>query len=481
MELLRSLVTMSGACLPLAVLCILAHAVAVGLFLIWIKAWTDASIAVGIGDVSTTTWVTALAALCLCDLLLCSLGGFLMALSFRRLSARLHASMLRRVLSCALSFFEATPRGRLLNRFSADLHQVDCQLCMTAKEVLQAVTVTLAHLAAAGSQAPAAAGLGVLALAAYLVVAAVTVRASNALRCLENAWLSRILQHLTETRDSMSSVRCYGAAALVCGRFYRLVDGAMRPFWALVACVRLTRLTGAAAGLCAVVGSLLTVSLADSEPSQSGLGLALSASMSISMSLAAVNASLFFCFLNAIAFERALEYTRLPPEEDTGHKDDSHKPKEGKKVTADNSADVQGAWPVEGEIVFDEFTASYKPGVLPQVLMNVSLVIKAREKVGVVGRTGAGKSSLILSLLRVLRPSRGRIFIDGVDIASVPLSTLRSALTVIPQEPYLMKGSLRDNLDALQMHSDEELWEALRKAHLVDFVSRHPQGPPHGD
>ncbi|XP_054931453.1 ATP-binding cassette sub-family C member 3-like isoform X2 [Dermacentor andersoni] len=379
-ELLRSFVTMSGACLPLAVLCILAHAVAVWLFLIGTKAWTDASTAVPFGDVSTTTWVTVLAALCLCDLLLCSLGGFLLALSFRRLSARVHASMLRRVLSCALSFFEATPRGRLLNRFSADLHQVDCQLCVTGKEVLQAVTVALANLAAAGSQAPAAAGLGVLALAAYLVVAVVTVRASSALRCLESAWLSRMLQHLTETRDSMSSVRCYGAAALVCGRFYRLVDGALRPFWALVACVRLTGLAGAAAGLCAVVGSLLAVSLADSGLSQSGLGLALSASMSISMSLAAVNASLFFCFLNAISFERALEFTRLPPEEDTGHKDDSHKPQKGKKVAADNSTDAQGAWPVEGEIVFDDFSTSYKPGVLPQVLINVSFVIKAREK-----------------------------------------------------------------------------------------------------
>lgn len=111
---------------------------------------------------------------------------------------------------------------------------------------------------------------------------AITVRASNDLRFLENAWMSRVLQHLTETRDSMSTVRCYGAVNLVCRHFYRLLDGATRPFWATTACVRFTRVSGGGAGLLAVLALVLTVVLSASPLSQSGVGLALSSVISVS-------------------------------------------------------------------------------------------------------------------------------------------------------------------------------------------------------
>ncbi|XP_077490104.1 multidrug resistance protein mrp-7-like [Amblyomma americanum] len=474
MKLLRNLVVMSGAFLPLALISIVARAVAVALFLCWIKMWTDAGATADNGGHSNSTWVTVLAVLCLCDLLFGSLGGFLLAAACRRLSARLHGAMLGRVLHSAVSFFEATPRGRLLNRFSADLNTVDCQLYMTTKEVVQTITVVLARLAVVGTQAPPACILGVLAAVVYIAVLAVTVRASNVLRSLETACMSRVLQHLTETRDSMSSVRCYGAVELMCRRFYRLLDGAVRFFWALAASVRFTRVSGGIAGLCAVVALVLIVSLSTTPPSPSGVGLALSSAMSIPMLLSAINASVF-CFLAAIAFERTVEYARLPPEDEYDREED-HSSIEALSLRNGQGSKSNDSWPDQGKIEFDNFTASYKPGVLPPVLKNTSFVIEAREKVGVVGRTGAGKSSLILALLRVLKPSDGRVVIDGIDIASVPLHQLRSVITVIPQEPYLMKGSLRNNLDATRSRSDEEVWEALRKAHLAELVSRHPKG-----
>ncbi|KAL3234763.1 hypothetical protein MRX96_022532 [Rhipicephalus microplus] len=414
-----------GSAFPLAVLSIVARAVAVAAFLCWIKMWTDAAATPDNGGYSDAAWVGVLGALCACDLLFGSLAGLLLALSFRRLSSRLHGAMLRSVLLSPVSFFEATPRGRLLNRFSNDLNYVDCQFYVTTKEVLQTVTVVLARLAVVGSQTLTACLLGVAAIGVYLVVMMVTVRAASALRSLDTACTSRMLQHLTETRDSMSSVRCYGAAGLVCRRFYRLLDGTV-----------------------------------------SGIGLSLSSAMAIPMLLSAINASFFFCLMSSIAFERAVEYTRLQPED--GCDPDDVRP----KVTST----ALTSWPDQGRIVFDNFTASYNPGVFPPVLKNLSFVIEAHERVGVVGRTGAGKSSLILALLRVLKPSEGRIVIDGVDISSVPLRELRSVITVIPQEPYLMKGSLRDNLDATQSHSDDEIWEALAKAHMTDFVAKNPLG-----
>ncbi|XP_077527833.1 ATP-binding cassette sub-family C member 5-like [Haemaphysalis longicornis] len=465
---------MSGACLPLALLCSVARAVAVAVFLCWIKMWIDASSTMDNGGRSNSTWVTVLAILCLCDLVFGSLGGCLLALSFRRLSSRLHYAMLRSLLRCPISFFDTTPRGRVLNRFSADIDSVDCQLFMTSKEVFQTISVTMARLAVIGTQAALACGFGVVATCVYIVVVAITVRASNDLRFLENAWTSRVLQHLTETRDSMSSVRCYGAVKLVCRHFYRLVDGATRPFWATTACVRFARVSGGAAGLFAVLALVLTVGLSASPPSQSGVGLALSAAISIPMFLSNVNAALFFAFVAAISFERAVEYTRLPAEDDCTGISQTYK-----NTTGANGVCRQGplkSWPTEGKVVFDSVTACYNEDGLSPALKDVSFVIQAREKVGVVGRTGAGKSSLILALLRVLKPSKGRIIIDGVDVACVSLRQLRSVVTVIPQEPYLMKGTLRDNLDATKCHSDQQVWEALRRAHMEDFVAKLPQG-----
>ncbi|KAL1483978.1 hypothetical protein MTO96_032846, partial [Rhipicephalus appendiculatus] len=155
-----------------------------------------------------------------------------------------------------------------------------------------------------------------------------------------------------------------------------------------------------------------------------------------------------------------------------------------KKRTSKNScgtivpcvpAPAREEWPSKGKLHFDHYTASYRPGVLPDVLVGVTFTVHSCEKVGVVGRTGAGKSSLVMALLRVLRATAGAIYIDGLDIASVPLRTLRSVITVIPQDPSLMRGTLREVLDPTCTCSDEEVRKALEEVHLIDFVLQQPE------
>ncbi|KAG8274464.1 Canalicular multispecific organic anion transporter 2, partial [Homalodisca vitripennis] len=131
-------------------------------------------------------------------------------------------------------------------------------------------------------------------------------------------------------------------------------------------------------------------------------------------------------------------------------------------------------WPSQGTVQFKDYQVRYREG-LELVLRGISFAVNGGEKIGIVGRTGAGKSSLTLSLFRILEAAGGHIYIDGVDISEIGLGDLRSKLTIIPQDPVLFSGSLRMNLDPFEVHSDTDLWQALQLAHLDEFTLSHTQ------
>ncbi|KAL1443227.1 hypothetical protein MTO96_046064 [Rhipicephalus appendiculatus] len=164
-----------------------------------------------------------------------------------------------------------------------------------------------------------------------------------------------------------------------------------------------------------------------------------------------------------VSFERCLDYTALPPESEFDA------PFDGNKRAPLKTTPPLKTWPSDGVVEFQDYTSSYRPGFTDNVLDAISFSVQAKEK-------GAGKSSLLLALLRILKASKGRILIDGVDIAQVPLKELRRAITVIPQDPSLVRGTLRMNLDPTGAHSDEQLWQVLRQAHLAPLVKGHPAG-----
>ena len=136
------------------------------------------------------------------------------------------------------------------------------------------------------------------------------------------------------------------------------------------------------------------------------------------------------------------------------------------------------AWPKEGQISLVDYSTRYREG-LDNVLHNITASFNGGERVGIVGRTGAGKSSLTLALFRLIEPVTGKILIDGVDITKMGLHKLRSRLTIIPQDPVLFSGSLRHNLDPFEQYSDEAVWSALRQSHLSEFVSSLKSGLQH--
>lgn len=154
--------------------------------------------------------------------------------------------------------------------------------------------------------------------------------------------------------------------------------------------------------------------------------------------------------------ERVIEYTELAKESDTKHKE------------------VSKSWPTSGKIEFDSVFMQYSPDDL-FVLKNLTFTINSKEKIGIVGRTGAGKSSIISALFR-LAPIEGNIIIDDVNINEISLHTLRSHLSIIPQEPILFSGTLRKNLDPFDEYDDDQLWKALDEVKLKTFVSELPSG-----
>lgn len=135
-------------------------------------------------------------------------------------------------------------------------------------------------------------------------------------------------------------------------------------------------------------------------------------------------------------------------------------------------------WPKEGTIQFDSYSTRYRKG-LDLVLSDVSFQVEPNQKVGVVGRTGAGKSSLTMALFRIIEPTNGTIYIDGLDICQLGLFNLRSKITIIPQDPVLFTGTLRFNLDPFDTYTDEQLWHALELAHLKEYALTLPQALNH--
>ena len=205
------------------------------------------------------------------------------------------------------------------------------------------------------------------------------------------------------------------------------------------------------------LGNLITLAVsvvamsADIQASEAGL--IISYSLTLSQIMAYLVGSAANVESNIVAVERIKEYT--------------HNPSEAEWESDDPPAE---GWPSEGQVTFAGYGMRYREG-LPLAVEGLDCRINGGEKVGIVGRTGAGKSSLTVALFRMVEAATGSISIDGVDISKMGLHELRHKLTIIPQDPVLFAGSLRVNLDPFEAHSDEELWRALELSHLKGHVA----------
>ncbi|CAK6982138.1 multidrug resistance-associated protein 1-like isoform X1 [Scomber scombrus] len=373
-------------------------------------------------------------------------------------SRQLHAELLNDVLRSPVSFFEATPSGNLLNRFSKEIDAIDCMIPEGLKMML-GYLFKLLEVCIIVLLATPLTGLLLLPLTClYIFIQSFYVAASCQLRRLEAVSRSPIYSHFNETLQGAGVIRAFGEQRRFTLQADRRIDSNQEAYFPRFVATRWLAVNLEFLGNLLVLAAAVLSVRSRAELSPGIVGLAVTHSLQVTGILSWIVRSWTDVENNIVSVERVKEY--------------AHTPKEAAWTLPDSL--LPAAWPTTGTIQFEDYGLQYRKG-LDWALKGISISIQDKEKVGIVGRTGAGKSSLALGLFRILEAAKGRICIDGIDIAQIGLHELRSRITIIPQDPVLFSGSLRMNLDPFDTCSDEELWRALQLAHLHTFVSALPQ------
>lgn len=396
------------------------------------------------------------------------LANLLLNLSTLSGSRALHAKMLARILHAPMSFFDTTPQGRIVNRFSKDVDVLDSTMPMIMRGWLTCLLQVLATFLVIMYTTPPAILFIFVVLVGYYFVQRVYVASSRQLKRLESVSKSPIYSHFGESLAGASVIRAYGAQDRFIKESQRRVDVNHRAAFTSVISNRWLAVRLETVGNLIIFASALFAVLARHSLTGGLVGLSVSFALQVTQTLNWLVRMTSEVETNIVAVERLDEYSKIDVEDDWQ-----------RDTTESASVGVNSdTWPSKGHIQLESYSTRYRPG-LDLVLRNISLDIQGGERIGIVGRTGAGKSSLTLALFRIVEPAAGTIKIDGIDVTKLGLHSLRGRLTIIPQDPVLFSGSLRRNLDPFGRYTDAAVWQALRHAHLAEFVSGLGAGLEH--
>ncbi|XHG00182.1 hypothetical protein AWENTII_003647 [Aspergillus wentii] len=373
-------------------------------------------------------------------------------------SRKLHERMAFSIFRSPMSFFETTPSGRILNRFSSDVYRIDEVLARTFNMLFGNTAKALFTMIVISSSTPAFLLVIVPLGYVYFSYQKYYLRTSRELKRLDSVTRSPIYAHFQESLGGISTIRAYKQENRFALENEWRMDENLRAYFPSICAnrwlaVRL-EFIGSMVILASATLSILSVTTG-SGLSAGMVGLAMSYALQITQSLNWIVRQTVEVETNIVSVERVLEYAALPSE--------------APEVVFKNRPGI--GWPAQGAVSFKNYSTRYREG-LDLVLKDISLDIKPHEKIGVVGRTGAGKSSLTLALFRIIEPDGGSISIDGLNVSTIGLFDLRGRLAIIPQDPAMFEGTLRDNLDPRHVHGDMELWSVLEHARLKEYVSQ---------
>ncbi|KAF9999988.1 hypothetical protein BGZ79_006427 [Entomortierella chlamydospora] len=367
-----------------------------------------------------------------------------------RAARLLYRKLLMSVVRAPLRFFDTTPVGRIMNRFSKDFETVDGSIAGNCSQLLSLIMSVSSIIIVLAYITPLFVVVAAIISVAYLAVGRKYISTSRELKRLHSVSRSPIYSMFGETLAGVATIRAFSEQSRFMSDLLVKIDDSNRPFYFLWIANRWLSVRSDSIGALVALSSGMFILMNPIGIDAGTAGLALTYALEF---VALVNFLVreyteIEMELNAI--ERITEYTVMAQEPPAVI--------EGRRPPA--------AWPTGGSIEVKDLEMKYAPD-LETVLRGISFDVAPRQKVGVVGRTGSGKSTLALSLFRFVEPVGGSIHIDGINICDIGLDDLRSRLTIIPQDPMLFTGTIRSNLDPFGDHDDNELWEALRRVHLV--------------
>ena len=382
-----------------------------------------------------------------------------------RASKRLHDDLTNSVLRAPIAFFDVTPVGRILNRFAADMDKIDLEL---TQSLSQGISTVFNVLGAVAAMIAATKGTFLVPLVPigyiYYLIQKWFRKTSTELQRINSIANSPIFADFSQTLSGTSSIRAYGEEK----RFFQRCKDSFDDMNVSYLLVQLTNYwlglrLDILGGLMGAFIAAVAVGTSDSGFIPPGwLGLALSYSIEVTNFLKHGVRMIATIEAQMNSVERVLFYTdNISPEAPEFIPDKDPEP---------------GTWPTKGQVSIQKASMRYRDG--PLVLRNISLNFKAGERIGVAGRTGSGKSSLMVMLFRIaeIENDGGAIDIDGIDTSTIGTSTLRLNLSIIPQDPVIFSNTVRYNLDPFGYSSDKELWETLKKVQMDAVVSALPSG-----
>ncbi|KFZ64856.1 Canalicular multispecific organic anion transporter 1, partial [Podiceps cristatus] len=373
----------------------------------------------------------------------------------------MHQQLLSNILRVPMSFFDTTPTGRIVNRFAKDIFTIDETIPMSFRSWLSCFMAIISTLFMISLATPFFALVIIPLSIFYYFVLRFYVSTSRQLRRLDSVTRSPIYSHFGETVSGLSVIRAYGHQERFLQQNERTMDINQKCVYSWIISNRWLAIRLEFVGSLVVFFSALLAVISKGTLEGGIVGLSVSSALNVTQTLNWLVRTSSELETNIVAVERVHEYTKVK--------------NEAPWVTEKRPP---RGWPSKGEIQFIDYKVRYRPE-LDLVLQGITCNIGSTEKVGVVGRTGAGKSSLTNCLFRVLEAAEGTIIIDEVDIATIGLHDLRQNLTIIPQDPVLFTGTLRMNLDPFDQYTDEEVWKALELAHLKTHVQDLPEGLLH--
>ncbi|KAF9124551.1 hypothetical protein BGW39_008121 [Mortierella sp. 14UC] len=425
----------------------------------WLSLWTEKKL-----DLPTMTYILVYVGLAFLQFTVIAIATQLLSVAIICTASKMHSQAIDKVIHAPLSFFDTNPLGRILNRFSKDIDALDNNLWMTLNDILYTLLIVIGSVSTIVIFFPYLTVI-VLPMAGLYYFFSIYYRSSSReLKRLDSTLRSHLYAHFTESLTGMATLKAYNRIDRAIRINQERMDQSNRPYYLCLVGTRWIAFRLQLMGACLTFITAVFVVGARNSINAATAGLVFSYLARTGGDMSWV-VQCFATFENNMnSAERLVHYIRNIPQEPPTATSPHRQPP------------LSSTWPSRGSLEFKNVTLRYRPD-LPPVLRGISFSVQAGHKIGVVGRTGAGKSSLIQALFLLSDLDAGsQILLDGIDTQTIGTADLRSHIAIIPQDPVLFEGTFRYNLDPLERHTEQELWLVLETSGLKCYVQAQEGG-----